>query len=145
MNFLVCMYKPDNFAQSQQNFAQTHVRVSVTFRKYVTKGLSFGYSFLLIGSDKYWLLETKYSKVWKTLYFVNLIFQQKNKEYVQSYKELCRFSGNFYILFDCWSSPTERSGVKYFSSQVFFSFFFSFSFLRKLVLQHLLQLRFIIL
>ena len=32
MNFPVFEYKSDNFAQGQQNFARTHVCVSVTFR-----------------------------------------------------------------------------------------------------------------
>ena len=33
LNFPVCMYKSETVVQSQPNFALTHVRVSVTFRK----------------------------------------------------------------------------------------------------------------
>ena len=31
MKFAFCTYKSDMFVQGQQNFARTHVRVSVTF------------------------------------------------------------------------------------------------------------------
>ena len=48
MKFPVCTYQSEIFAQSQLNFGQTHVRVSVTFRNSACQGLEVIWVFIRI-------------------------------------------------------------------------------------------------